>query len=136
MASSATVLLPAPGIAVIFATGGVLNPFIVGIVAGMGESLGEFTGYLAGASGRAVVEDSKRYAWLVEKTQKYGLLVVFVLSVIPNPMFDLAGIAAGALKFPPLQFLAACWAGKTIKAIAIALLGAGSLELVNHLLGV
>lgn len=131
LASSATVFLPAPGIAVIFASGSVLNPFAIGIVAGLGEALGELTGYLAGASGRAVVADSERYEKLVRLTRRYGLFVVFFLSVIPNPTFDLVGIAAGALRLPVARFLAVCFLGKTIKSTAVALIGAGSLHLLN-----
>lgn len=134
MASSATILLPAPGIAVVFATGSVLSPLLVGLAAGLGETLGELTGYLAGASGRAIIEDRERYQQLVEKTRRYGLFVVFFLSMVPNPAFDLAGIAAGALRFPLSSFLVACWVGKTIKTTVIALLGAGSLGLLSHLL--
>lgn len=135
LASSATVFLPAPGIAVIFATGSVLNPFAVGIVAGLGEALGELTGYLAGASGRAVIADGERYEKLVQLTRRYGLFVVFFLSVIPNPTFDLVGIAAGALRLPITRFLAVCFLGKMIKSTAVALVGAGSLHLLNWVIG-
>jgi uncharacterized membrane protein YdjX (TVP38/TMEM64 family) len=134
MASSATIFLPAPGIAVVFATGSVLNPILVGIAAGLGDAIGELTGYLAGASGRAIIEDRERYQRLVEKMRRYGLFIVFFLSAVPNPTFDLAGIAAGALRFPVSRFLLACWLGKTVKATAVALLGAGSLGLLSQFL--
>ena len=135
LASSATVFLPAPGIAVIFATGSVLNPFVIGVVAGLGEALGELTGYLAGASGRAVIADSERYEKLVRLTRRYGLFVVFVLSVIPNPTFDLVGIAAGALRLPVTKFLGVCFLGKVVKSTVVALAGAGSLHLLNWVIG-
>ena len=48
--ANATVILPAPGLAVIFAMGAVLNPLGVGLSAGLGGALGEVTGYLAGYS--------------------------------------------------------------------------------------
>jgi len=50
--SSATVLIPAPGLAVVFAMGRALDPVTLGIVAGIGSGLGELSGYIAGASGR------------------------------------------------------------------------------------
>ena len=121
--SSATIVVPAPGLVAVVSMGSVLNPFFVGLCAGAGDTLGELTGYLAGYSGRAVVEQRARYERLVEWTQKYGLWVIFVLSVIPNPLFDLAGIAAGALKIPVWRFLLACWVGKTIKTTLFALGG-------------
>jgi membrane protein DedA with SNARE-associated domain len=103
--------------------GTVLNPFLVGVCAGAGDAVGELTGYLAGYSGRAVIEDTERYRQLLVWTKKYGLWVIFVLSVIPNPLFDLAGIAAGALKIPVLHFVLVCWVGKTIKTTLFALGG-------------
>ncbi len=46
-----------------------------------------------------------------------GGLTVFVLSLIPNPFFDLAGIAAGVLRYPVSRFLFFCWLGNTIKTV-------------------
>ncbi len=51
LAANATVIFPAPSLALVFALGAVLNPILVGLVAGLGEALGELTGYLAGYSG-------------------------------------------------------------------------------------
>jgi membrane protein YqaA with SNARE-associated domain len=120
---NATVILPAPSLAVVSVAGSVLNPYLVGLFAGAGSALGELTGYLAGYSGRAVIADRGRYDQILAWMQRYGLWVIFVLSVIPNPLFDLAGIAAGALKVPVHQFLLVCWLGKTVKTTAFALGG-------------
>ena len=118
--SNATVVLPVPGIAVVCAGGGVLNPLLVALVAGVGEPLGELTGYLAGYAGSAIVEDSERFARVRGYMLKNGFLTLFVLSAVPNPLFDLAGIAAGMLRVPVARFLLACWLGKTLKSLAIA----------------
>jgi membrane protein YqaA with SNARE-associated domain len=131
--SSATIVVPAPGLAVVSIMGAVLNPFIVGLCAGAGDALGELTGYLAGYSGRAVIQNQVQYEEIVRWTQKHGLWVIFCLSVIPNPLFDLAGIAAGALKVPVLRFLLVCWIGKTIKTVLFALGGQSLAELVPFL---
>lgn len=131
---NATVILPVPSLAVVFAGGGVLNPLLVGLVAGVGEPLGELTGYLAGYGGSVVVEDSPRYARVRGWMRNHGMLTIFVLSAIPNPLFDLAGISAGALRFPVLKFLLACWLGKTIKAVAIAYLGSYASGLLQSVL--
>jgi len=125
--ASATIVLPAPSLAVVSVVASVLNPFLVGLSAGAGETLGELTGYLAGLSGRAVVENRDQYEQMVGWTQKYGLWVIFALSVFPNPFFDLAGIAAGALKIPVRKFLMVCWVGKTIKTTLFALGGKAAL---------
>src|SRR4051794_40085908 len=52
LVASATILLPAPGIAVIMAMGTALDPVMLGIVAGIGSAFGELRGHLARASGR------------------------------------------------------------------------------------
>jgi len=122
---NATVILPVPSLAVVFAGGSVLNPLLVGVVAGLGEPLGELTGYMAGYGGSAVVEQRERFQQVQEWMEQRGFLTILVLSAIPNPLFDLAGISAGMLHYPVTKFLVACWIGKTAKAIAIAYLGSG-----------
>ena len=51
------------------------------------------------------------------------MLIVFLLALVPNPVFDVGGVLAGALRMPVFRFLLACWAGKSVRLIAIALLG-------------
>jgi membrane protein YqaA with SNARE-associated domain len=132
---NATVILPAPSLAVVFGMGGLLNPLFVGLVAGVGEALGELTGYLAGYGGRAVIEDREMYGRLERWMQRHGSVTVFVLSAIPNPIFDLAGIAAGVLRFPLQRFLLSCWVGKTLKTTAFAFAGAQFMDVLERLLG-
>jgi len=123
---NATVILPAPSLAMVFAFGGVYPPWQVGLIAGAGMALGELTGYLAGYAGSAVIENRAHYEQIKAYMEKYGLLTIFILSVIPNPLMDLAGIAAGALKLPVWQFLVVCLVGKVLKNLAAAYLGAGA----------
>jgi len=131
LAGNATVILPVPSLAVVFASGSVLNPLLVGLVTGVGEPLGELTGYLAGYGGSAVIGDNKYFERVKHWMQHRGFLTLFILSAIPNPLFDLAGITAGMMHFPLVQFLLACWLGKTLKALALAYLGSVSIGFVK-----
>lgn len=131
--ANATVILPAPGVAVVFAMGGVFNPFFVGLAAGTGGAIGELTGYMAGFSGQAIVENTKIYDRISPWVQKYGAWAIFVLSAIPNPFFDLAGIAAGVAKIPLWKFLLFCWAGQIIKMGLFAYAGAYSIDWIAGL---
>ena len=124
---NATVVLPVPSLAIVFAGGGVLNPLLVGLVAGLGEPIGELTGYLAGYGGSAVLPKGDRTVRMRGFMERRGMLTIFVLSAIPNPLFDLAGMTAGVLHFPVHKFLIACWLGKTLKAVLIAYLGSLSI---------
>jgi membrane protein YqaA with SNARE-associated domain len=120
----ATVLLPAPGVAVVFSMGSVFNPLGVALAAGTGAALGELSGYLAGFSGQAVVERVDIYERLTVWMKKNGSLTVLVLAAIPNPFFDLAGVAAGSLKMHVVRFFIFCWIGEVIKMAIFAFAGA------------
>ena len=130
--TNATVLLPAPGIAVVFAMGAVFHPLGVAIAAGMGGALGELSGYLAGFSGQAVIENANIYNRMTAWVNKNGSLTILILAALPNPFFDLAGIAAGAFKMPVLRFLFWCWLGVTIKMLAFSFLGSSSIKWFFH----
>jgi uncharacterized membrane protein YdjX (TVP38/TMEM64 family) len=130
--ANATVLLPAPGVAVVFAMGSIFNPLGVGFAAGTGGAIGELSGYLAGFSGQAVVEQTDIYNKINPWIQKYGGWAILVFSAIPNPFFDIAGIAAGISKMPLWRFLIFCWIGQIIKMAMFAYAGAYSIDwLVN-----
>lgn len=118
--SNATLILPVPGIALtaLAATAG--NPLVVGIVAGTGQALGELTGYMAGYSGQELIDNSARYARMVEWMRRFGPWTIFVLALVPNPLFDIAGIVAGALRMPIWLYLLSAGAGKIIKNVLIA----------------
>lgn len=132
--TSATLVLPAPGLAFVYVLGGTLNPLLVGLLAGTGSTLGELTGFAAGFSGSGVVENTQLYQRIERWLRRYDVLVLFVLAVIPNPLFDVAGLAAGALGMKWWKFLLATWVGKTIKTIVFAYAGALSIGWVQQLL--
>jgi len=131
--ANATVFLPAPGVAVVFAMGSIFNPVGVALAAGTGGALGELSGYLAGFSGQGVVERTEIYDRFLPIIQKYGVWAILVLSAIPNPLFDLAGVAAGVTKIPVWRFLLFCWIGQIIKMAAFAFAGMYSIDWVSNL---
>ena len=118
--STATLILPAPGLALTAVAGAAGDPILVGVVAGLGQAVGELTGYAAGRSGRSLLPNTAATARLEEWLRRRGLLVIFVLALVPNPVFDLAGIAAGAVGIPALKYLVAAAGGKVLKNIFVA----------------
>jgi len=129
--SSATLFFPAPGWALVIAMGRYLDPFALGIAAGVGSAIGELTGYVAGDGARDILDrrfkEGKAFHDLVAR---YGAWGIFALALIPNPLFDIAGIAAGALKIKWWKYLIACAAGRIMRYFMLALLGQWSLGLV------
>ncbi len=128
---NATIILPVPGLIFIFSLGGTLNPLLVGLAGGAGAALGELTGYLAGFGGSGVVEKNAIYQRFEVWMERHGLWVILILAMIPNPLFDMAGLVAGASHVKPLSFLGVSLIGKTIQSLAIAYAGALSLDWVS-----
>lgn len=130
--ANATIILPAPGLALTFGAGTLkgLSPLWVGVVAGAGATLGELSGYMAGFSGQAVIENRQAYERFERWMKRYGPVTIVALAFIPNPLFDLAGMLSGALKMPVHRFLLWCALGKIPKMILVAYAGAYSWEWV------
>jgi membrane protein DedA with SNARE-associated domain len=132
LASNATLILPAPGLVIIFALGSSLNPVLVGLCGATGATLGELTGYITGFSGLAIMENTRAAHRIKYWMDRNGPLTIFVLSIFPNPFFDLAGLMAGASRMPVWKFLMMAFFGKSIQSTIIALAGALSLGWVEQ----
>ena len=130
VASNATLILPVPGMALTIVAATVAPPLLVGVVAGSGQVVGELSGYLAGRSGDTLVKTRLSSSRLSGWVGRHGTPTLFLLALIPNPAFDVAGILAGALKVPVLSFLLAAGAGKILRNVVIALLAAHGSELL------
>ena len=124
--ASAGLIIPVPALGAVCLGGAfALNPVIVGLVAGSAETVGELTGYLFGYSGQGMVQRSRLYLRLetwMRRREWFPLALLFLLSLVPNPVFDVVGLAAGALRVPIWKFLSTVWVGKTLKFLAVAYL--------------
>lgn len=134
--ASAVIIIPIPAIAVVFGLGAVLNPWLVGLMAGLGEPIGELTAYMAGYSGRVAMENRGFYVRLSNWMERRGSLVLFLFSAIPNWFFDIVGVAAGALRYPLWKYLLVVFLGKTLKGWLVAFAGYWTLRLLlQHFVG-
>jgi membrane protein YqaA with SNARE-associated domain len=120
-----SMVLPVPGL--ISVCGGSwldLNPWALGALAGVGESLGEWSGYVVGFAGHTVFERIRIYRNLRPRVgrwmEKRGSLLLLLVSAVPNPFFDLVGIAAGTVHFPFVRFMAIILVGKIVKGLLVA----------------
>ena len=120
---NATVVIPAPVILSAFIGGSIYNPILVGLVVAFGATVGELTGYMAGVGGRVAITDHRHFKKVEKWMTKSGLVTIFILAAIPNPLFDLAGIFSGTTNYPIKKFLLATFIGKSIKFIIVSLLG-------------
>jgi membrane protein DedA with SNARE-associated domain len=136
--SSATVFLPLPLYVVIFFAAGLgLNPLAVGIIAGLGNAVGEIFSYLIGVGGRYVASEKEIVKKSVKKSggkvtrymkkfaglyEKYGFWIIVLTAFLPFP-FDFIGILSGATKYDIKKFFIAVVIGKTAKTLIISYAG-------------
>jgi membrane protein DedA with SNARE-associated domain len=144
---TATVFVPVPGLtaagqALIVAGSETLwDPGVV-IAAASGMTLAESTAYLAGVVGRSAAEERemplkgragewlrRAAGWVDWMMARYGFLTLLVLSAIPNPLFEFAGITAGAVRMSFWRFLLAVAIGKTTRVILLVIIGQALLDL-------
>ena len=134
--SNATVVLPSPGIVVLFALGATYNPVLVGLAGATGGIIGEMTGFGIGYGGRNMVQSrGQTYARAENWMRRWGAWAIFAFAAVPLPVFDIAGVAAGALHYPLWKFLLIGWIGKSIKYVILVLVGARGWEAILHYFG-
>jgi membrane protein DedA with SNARE-associated domain len=146
---TATGFIPVPGLtaagqALIIA--GADSLFVPGVVVAgsLGMTLAESTAYLTGSVGRGLAEErqmpvkgrlgrmmNRAAGWVDWMMDRYGFLTLLVLSAIPNPFFEFAGITAGAVRMNFWQFLLAVGIGKTVRVILLVTVGK---EIVDQLI--
>ncbi|MFC1903552.1 VTT domain-containing protein [Chloroflexota bacterium] len=138
----ATIIVPVPMLAVIFALGGVMKyTWLVGVANGLGETFGALTIYMTGYGGGVALHNSshgrlnKSYQRLIKLMEQRGPLALFILAAVLNPFFYPAALAAGALKFGIKRYFFICWAGKTIKGLTVAYVGYWGLRGLLRMLG-
>jgi membrane protein YqaA with SNARE-associated domain len=141
MAGSATIVLPTPSNLAIFGSSAVLDPvfgipapLMVGLVAGLGDAIGEFSGYVVGFAGQDLIKNQKLYRRFEGWMNRRGMLTIFLLCTFPNPTFDLVGAAAGAARMHPAKFFIATLGGKIVKDVFLAYGGSFSIGLFSDML--
>ena len=132
-----TVLVPVPSVFIVFTLGAVLNPVLVGLIAGAGEATGSMGVYLTGLSSARAFHAldhtvmAKFRAWIKSR----GALSVFAMSAIFNPLFFPFTAIAGMMHYGWWRFFLLCLAGKSLKNILVATAGYYGFKLIINLVG-
>lgn len=126
--SSATFFVSAPAFLTIIAGGSLYPPILVSVVATIGACLGDMLGFAFGHSGRRLMKEKldrhKTVKFLEKHFHRHGALMIFIIAIIPNPFFDVIGILAGLVNYPPLKFFAIMFVGRFLRYWALAQVGA------------
>jgi len=135
--TNGTFILPGFGIVITFTLGGVLNPAIVGAVAGIGEAIGAIGAYFTGYAGRGLLRDSNSTLYLRFNNiiDRHGSKAIFFVSAVLSPFFYPFAVFLGMARFGWVRFFLATWAGRTAKSMVLAYLGYFGLRSILQWLG-
>jgi membrane protein YqaA with SNARE-associated domain len=126
--ANATVIIPVPYGGLVAQVAAQTNNIPLVVLAGaLGSVLGESVAFFVGRSGRGAVQDTRFYRWVQVQLRHpwRAFVVLFVLAAPPNPLFDIAGLTAGALGLPYWLFFTAVFLGRIVRITVFALLGLG-----------
>jgi membrane protein YqaA with SNARE-associated domain len=139
----ATIIIPVPMLAVVFALGGVMRyTWLVGTAAALGELIGAMTIYMTGHGAGKAINSSKHgriqaaYERMLSLMERRGSLTLFVVASVINPFFYPAALAAGALRFGLKRYIFIVLAGKLIKCMTVVYAGYWGLKGIFRAIGI
>lgn len=122
--SNASFFFSGPAFLTVIAGGDIYPPILVALAASLGAALGDMISFLFGFSGRNLtkqrLEKSKLLRFLEANFQKHGGIIVFLMALIPNPLFDAIGILAGIFNYPPMRFFIIMLVGRFLRYLLLA----------------
>lgn len=114
--SNISILLPSSSTLIVVAAASALNPFLCVAAGGLGTALGEQSSYICGRLGGKGFDDTgENEKKIIRYLEKHAFLTVFVFAFLPLPVFDIVGIAAGAMKIKWTKYAVAAVLGKVAK---------------------
>jgi membrane protein DedA with SNARE-associated domain len=101
-------------------------------VAGLAEALAKFSGCAAGYGGHIIIEDRPECRRVHGWMQRHGALTIFLTSVLPNPLFDLAGLTTSAVQMPLGRIFLTALVAKVVKDWYLAAAGGLGVALFTY----
>jgi len=146
--------IPTPSMILTFTLASILNPVLVALVSGFGNSLGQALVYWTGRGGHNLYKGlglswrTSNNSWISRLMRRLGiprmrefaarhaLWAVFILGMYPNPVLMPVIMGMGAARYNFWKFYLVCWAGKTVESGALAFLGYFGLRSILRYFGI
>ncbi len=142
---SASVVIEVPFAGVPFVMGGltvasgqfVFDPWLLGILSGIGATIGDMTSYALGYAGRRFVDESSTsgFGEFIENHPRATPFAVFVLASTPLPV-DPALVSLGVARYSVWKLFLPCLLGEIIFLSGVTWAGRLSLGWLMELLGI
>lgn len=116
LVSNISILIPSSATVIVLVAATTLNPWFCILCGGLGTALGEQSSYVCGLIGAVGFDASiDRNRKMLEALRNHAFLTVFLFAFVPLPVFDIAGIAAGATRMNWGKYTLAAVFGKILK---------------------
>jgi len=131
-----SIIIPVPYTLVIYLSGAFLDPFLVAVSGGLGSALGEFSGYVLGYYGRAVLSEDRRRKmdYMMRVFNRYGFAAIFLFALTPLPD-DLLFIPLGVMRYRFLKAFVPALLGKMLMCFILAFSGRLSIGVIKVVFG-
>ncbi|NIQ04837.1 MAG: DedA family protein [Candidatus Korarchaeota archaeon] len=131
-----SIFFPLPYTVVIFTLGGLFDPFLIAIAAGLGSAVGEFSGYLLGYYGRKVIsaERRRKMEFMVRVFDRFGSITIFLFALTPLPD-DLLFIPLGIMRYSLLRAFIPALIGKVSMNFIVAYSGRHAIQIIRDIFG-
>ncbi|NIR86685.1 VTT domain-containing protein, partial [Candidatus Bathyarchaeota archaeon] len=119
-----SIIVPIPYTFVILTLGieGTLDPLLLTVAGGLGSAIGEFSGYVLGYYGRALISEKRRrkidFITRILK-DRYGPIAIFLFALTPLPD-DLLFIPLGVLRYKFVKAFVPSFLGKLTMCAILA----------------
>jgi membrane protein YqaA with SNARE-associated domain len=148
--------IPTPSMILTFTLGSILNPALVALVSGFGNSIGQALVYWTGRGGHLFFKNMG-VSWKIDENspsrigrilrklgmprmrefaRRHVLWAVFILGMYPNPVLMPIIMGMGAARYNFWKFYVVCWAGKTVESTILSYLGYFGLRSILRYLGI
>ena len=131
-----SIFFPIPYTVVIFTLGGLFDPFLIAIAAGLGSAVGEFSGYVLGFYGRKVIsaERRRKMEFMVKVFDRFGPFAIFLFALTPLPD-DLLFIPLGMMHYNLLRAFIPALIGKACMNFIVAYGGSVANRFIEQIFG-
>ena len=113
------------------------DPWLVGIISGVGATLGDMTSYVLGYVGRRIVDDTNTsgFSKFIADHPRATPVAIFILASTPLPL-DPAVVALGIGRYSWWKLFWSCLLGEIVFLTGVAWAGRLSLNWLIGLLGI
>ena len=131
-----SIIVPIPYTLVIYLLGSFLNPILVAVSGGLGSAVGEFSGYVLGYYGRAVLSEERRRKmdYMMKVFHRYGFAAIFFFALTPLPD-DLLFIPLGIMRYRFVKVFIPALLGKMLMCFILAYSGYLSIGVIKSIFG-